>query len=348
MKLCVSLFLVMFGLVATAQAETPLYLGAHFQWATPLAPNEFKDDAGSATGWGVLGGYKFDSHWAAEIGYDRFKFDDVDMTHSLASLGAVYRFSEGFIVPYARLALGYGENSFDQDGVETKRTFAGHIGGGAEFNFDLVTLYAGARLNFLGDTAGVEDASSVNLLVGLIIPSFGSGETKASTGTVAQETKPAVAAHAEHAASPVDSDNDGVTDDKDKCPGTPAGAKVNDYGCQEKEKAVVKINIEFAAGKTEVQSQYESEIEKLAEFMKEHPQTKVEIAGHTDNTGSAKINTALSQKRAQAVADVLVKKHGIEKKRVTAKGYGPSKPVADNNTEEGRQANRRVEAQISN
>ncbi|WP_374029936.1 OmpA family protein [Bdellovibrio bacteriovorus] len=345
MKLLGLFLCALIGFNVQAQAETPLYLGAHFQWATPLAPDEFKDDAGNATGFGVLGGYKFNNRWAAELGFDRFKFDDIDMTHSLTSLGAVYRFSEGFIVPYARLALGLGENEFDADGVETKKTFAGHIGAGAEFNFAPVTLYAGARVNFVGDTAGLDDASSLNLLVGLIIPSFGNGDAKSSSSTAAaSENK---AASVAQALAPQDSDNDGITDDKDKCPSSAAGVKVNAYGCAEKEKAVVKINVEFSAGKTTVEPQYEAEIEKLAEFMKEHKTTTVEIAGHTDNTGSAKLNTTLSQKRAQAVADVLVKKYGIESKRVKAKGYGPSKPVGDNNTEEGRKANRRVEAQIS-
>lgn len=347
MKFFVSLLSVLIGFTTAAKADNlaPLYLGAHFQWATPLAPDGFKDDAGSATGFGILGGYKFDTHWAVELGFDRFKFDDAEMTHSLTSLGAVYRFSQGFVVPFARLALGYAENSFDQDGFEKKKTFAGHIGGGAEFNFDLVTLYAGARLNFVGDTAGLEDTSSLNFLVGLIIPSFGSEKSKTSSQPALKEepSKQVV-----HAATPADTDNDGVSDDKDKCQGTAANVKVNAYGCAEKEKAVVKIHIEFAAGKTDVQTQYEDEIKKLAEFMNEHKETKVEIAGHTDNSGSVKINTALSKKRAESVASTLVNKFGIDKKRVTAKGYGPSKPIADNNTAEGRQSNRRVEAQISN
>lgn len=348
MKLLVLSVLLAFGFAAQSATATPLYFGAHYQWAQDLGPSSFKDNADPANGFGLLGGYKLTDKWAAEIGYDRFKFGNVDMTHSLFAVSGVYRFTpgfqQGFIVPFARLGLGVAENSFDASGVPNKTTFAGHVGGGAEFNFKPVTVYAGARWNYLGKISeSVKDANSLNLMVGIILPAFGDDSTKAVSQPTAEVAKVAAVE-----AKPVDSDGDGVNDDKDKCPNTPAGTKVNAYGCAEKEKAVIKINIEFLAGKTDVQPQYEAEIEKLAAFMKEHSKTKVEIAGHTDNSGSAKLNMSLSKKRAQSVADVLVKKHGISKARVTSKGYGPSKPIADNNTAEGRTTNRRVEAQISN
>ena len=343
MKKLLSLALIASAfMVQTAQAA-PLYLGVHYQWGKELAPYEFDNNSDPANGFGILGGYKFNDHWSAEINFDHFKFADSELTHNLTSIAGVYRYKTGFIVPFARIGLGVGENSFDADGVPTKRTFAGHIGGGAEFNFKPVTVYAGARLNYLGETAAFKDASSVNIMIGLIIPTFGAGDDK-----TAERISEAVTKATESVVAAVkDTDGDGVSDDQDKCPNTAAGTKVNSYGCADKEKAVVKINVEFLAGKTDVQSKYESEIEKLAVFMKEHPETKVEIAGHTDKSGAAKANTVLSQKRAESVAQVLVKKFGISQNRIKAKGYGSSRPITENKTAAGREANRRVEAEIS-
>lgn len=80
--------------------------------------------------------------------------------------------------------------------------------------------------------------------------------------------------------------------------------------------------------------------------MAENPRLKVEIAGHTDNIGTAAYNMQLSQRRAEAVKDYLVKK-GIDPRRITAKGYGKTRPLASNDDEkEGRELNRRVEFRV--
>ena len=96
----------------------------------------------------------------------------------------------------------------------------------------------------------------------------------------------------------------------------------------------------------EIKPEYMPEIEKFAKFLKENPNIKVEIQGHTDNTGSEEYNLKLSQRRAEAVRKVLIEKYGISPDRVIAKGYGESMPIAPNDTEEGRAKNRRVVAKI--
>ena len=78
-------------------------------------------------------------------------------------------------------------------------------------------------------------------------------------------------------------------------------------------------------------------------LLKDNPQIQVEIAGHTDSMGSEKANLAISEKRALSVKKYLQDKYNIPDSRMTIKGYGSSKPVADNNTQEGRSKNRRVE-----
>ncbi len=105
------------------------------------------------------------------------------------------------------------------------------------------------------------------------------------------------------------------------------------------------LRVLFDTNKSVVKAEYKGEIAEVAKLMKEYPTAKVEIQGHTDSTGSDRINNPLSQARADAVAAVLVNEYGISADRITAKGYGSSQPVADNATAEGRAKNRRTVAQ---
>jgi outer membrane protein OmpA-like peptidoglycan-associated protein len=104
-------------------------------------------------------------------------------------------------------------------------------------------------------------------------------------------------------------------------------------------------NVHFDTGKPTLRPESFKELNEIAEYLKWREDEAYEIAGHTDNVGKDADNLKLSQARAAAVKDYLVKK-GITVVRLTAKGYGASKPVADNSTEEGRQANRRTELKI--
>ncbi len=163
---------------------------------------------------------------------------------------------------------------------------------------------------------------------------------------------------------PLDTDGDGVYDYLDKCPGTKKGVKVDANGCppppmaearvapkaasaiekQIVEKGRVTLNVQFDTNKAVVKPAYEKDIQELADAMAGHPELKIMIEGHTDNVGALKYNMNLSQKRAEAVKNVLVKKYKIDPARLTAKGFGPTKPIADNKTKAGKQQNRRVEA----
>jgi len=142
---------------------------------------------------------------------------------------------------------------------------------------------------------------------------------------------------------PVDSDNDGVIDCLDKCPNTPAGATVDKDGCSNV-KVTITLHVEFDTDKAVVKDKYRDEIKKVADFMKKFPKTTAAIEGHTDNVGTAAYNERLSKRRADSVRQYLIDNFGIEASRLTATGYGLTKPIAGNDTEEGRQKNRRVEA----
>ena len=108
---------------------------------------------------------------------------------------------------------------------------------------------------------------------------------------------------------------------------------------------VVLKNIFFDTDKYDLKQKSIAELEILYRFLQENPTLKIEVAGHTDNQGDLKHNLALSQNRAKTVVDYLVQK-GIASDRLTAKGYGPQKPVATNETPEGRAQNRRTEFSI--
>jgi len=146
----------------------------------------------------------------------------------------------------------------------------------------------------------------------------------------------------------VDSDGDGVVDSKDSCANTQAGAKVNESGCYIvlKEAKQIDMNVKFASGSTVVPNEYFNEVFRVASFMQQYPNTSVTVEGHTDSQGAAAFNKSLSQKRADAIAALLVKKYGISDTRVNAIGYGEEQPIATNATRDGRATNRRVVAVI--
>ena len=108
---------------------------------------------------------------------------------------------------------------------------------------------------------------------------------------------------------------------------------------------VVLKNLFFDVDKYELKEKSVTELRKIIQFLKENPATRLEISGHTDNTGSAQYNRQLSEKRARSVFQYLVD-NGVSPQRLSPKGYGPDAPVSTNDTEEGRTLNRRIEFKI--
>jgi OOP family OmpA-OmpF porin len=146
----------------------------------------------------------------------------------------------------------------------------------------------------------------------------------------------------------LDSDGDGVPDSLDQCPNTPKGIKVDRVGCPFPipEKVSITLLVEFDFDKAVVKPQYHGDLQKVANFLKAYPDTTAELEGHTDSIGSDEYNMKLSQRRAASVKKYLVEKLGIDAARLSSVGYGESRPVASNKTDEGRQKNRRVVANV--
>lgn len=108
----------------------------------------------------------------------------------------------------------------------------------------------------------------------------------------------------------------------------------------------VELDVKFDFDNSQVKPESYGDIKNLADFLTQYPQTTTVVEGHTDSVGSDAYNQTLSERRANAVRDVLVNQYGVGSDRVSAAGYGESRPVADNASADGRAVNRRVEAEV--
>jgi outer membrane protein OmpA-like peptidoglycan-associated protein len=150
---------------------------------------------------------------------------------------------------------------------------------------------------------------------------------------------------------PIDSDGDGVCDGIDQCPATPSGVPVDAKGCPppppaptfipEPAKELVLERVFFETDSAALKPESAETLDKVAASLKDFPDVKLQVAGHTDNTGSAAHNLKLSEARAATVMKYLISK-GVNPAMLSAKGYGKNEPIADNKTAEGRAQNRRV------
>ncbi|AMN48849.1 MULTISPECIES: OmpA family protein [unclassified Psychrobacter] len=150
----------------------------------------------------------------------------------------------------------------------------------------------------------------------------------------------------------VDSDGDGVPDSIDECPGTPMNVVVDERGCPVAvditDELKMELRVFFDNDKSAIKDQYKTEISKVAEKMREYPNSSARVEGHASKTGpSARYNQRLSEARAVAVKSMLTNEFGIAPNRLSTVGYGYDRPIAPNDTEEGRAMNRRVYAIIT-
>jgi outer membrane protein OmpA-like peptidoglycan-associated protein len=146
-----------------------------------------------------------------------------------------------------------------------------------------------------------------------------------------------------------DTDQDGVPDGVDECPDTPLGTKVDPTGCpevaklfEEEKTELILEGVEFETNRAELRPVSQAVLNRVAESLRAWPEIRVEIGGHTDSRGSDSHNLELSRQRAESVREYLVAA-GVSASQLTTKGYGETKPAAENATAEGRERNRRVE-----
>ena len=148
-----------------------------------------------------------------------------------------------------------------------------------------------------------------------------------------------------------DTDGDGVNDEVDKCPNE-AGPATN-FGCPVIDVIVIERvnkaakNIFFATGSSKLLAKSYNSLKDVAAIMKEHPNYKIAVDGHTDNVGADEMNQKLSEDRASSVKQYLIG-NGVDESRITSTGYGETKPIVDNKTAANRALNRRVEMTLTN
>lgn len=285
-------------------------------------------------GYGFELGYNLNETWALRLEYAKQRLEQLTTNDKIDGerLGIDALYNVGNTGMYL---LG-GLKHLDIDVAKEATAF--NVGVGyRQYVTDRISLF-GEMNRFQGITDSFADA---NVKLGMSVL-FGDAP-------VVAEPTPAP----EPVAAPVvvvaDSDNDGVPDSSDLCPGTPSTDKVDATGCSiftEKEVNFT-LKAQFANDSAEIKPEYRAEIADLAAFLKRFPGTDVEIGGHASNVGTAAYNLKLSERRADAVAKVLLNEHGISAGRVTVKGYGVTRPKVEGNTPAAHAANRRIEAVVT-
>lgn len=325
--------------IASEQPSIEAFLGLDVtDWNEPRnIDSEFGVDLGA--------GINLSENWAVETWYARtdteFDGNAGDVLVETLSINALRYLSEGSTRPFITVGASHLMLDPEDQGSFSDNTL--DLGVGVKRYFDNNIILRGDLLGRIFDDS--EDDFKLDPTLRLSI-GYAFGGKSSST----KKPKPApVAATQVEPAEPVDTDKDGIVDANDQCANTASNLKVDDKGCPLtlSETVTIDLNIQFPNNSDEIQSTYLKEIENVATFMNQYAGTKVEIRGYTDDRGSASYNQQLSEKRAQAVAEKLINEFGIDQSRVAFVGFGEQNPIADNNTAEGRAANRRVVAEIS-
>lgn len=296
----------------------------------------------------------------------RFAYAEPDNDGGVAGLNADvlaadldllrYFNSGGSVLPYAALGVGVGNADYANKNEDQYTQL--NVGGGLRFVTDSpLSVRADARYIHGHD----EDTHNALISLGLSY-AFGGSSAPAPTSapsdsdgdgvTDADDQCPATPAGVAVDAKgcSLDNDGDGVPNYRDKCPTTPAGAKVDKFGCKFvlslTQTESIKLEINFATNSDVIPASYSGELDKVAAFLSKHDNVNAVIEGHADSRGDAAYNKDLSQRRAGAVKNALSKNYGIAASRLSASGYGEERPVASNDNEEGRKANRRVVAVV--
>lgn len=245
--------------------------------------------------------------------------------------------------PYVLIGAGQSKTSmvFDDGRKETSKDTIGNLGLGTYYRInDALSLRGEGRAIYNFDNDWWEGLALAGLNVVL-----GGHLAPAAPVVEPNPIEPIVLTDG-------DDDQDGVLNSVDKCPGTPLNVVVDADGCPREipvdDALRMELRVFFDNDKTVIKDQYKPEIQKVAEKMSEYPNSTASIEGHASKTGpSARYNQRLSEARANAVKSMLVNQFGVAPQRISTVGYGYDRPIADNNTAEGRAMNRRVYAIIT-
>jgi OOP family OmpA-OmpF porin len=318
-------------------------LGAGLGVMDPAGDRDLHSDSITA----FNGAYRFDPNWEVEVtalggelSGDGALNSDADVRNNRLDFN--YYLNNGHWQPY--LSVGAGKTKYDYDQGDNADDSPIDFGLGLKYFFN-PSWYARGDVRGFNTNDGTDNAVTFSL------------------GHMFNQHKKL---------PPADSDNDGVIDDLDQCPGTPAGAPVDENGCPtdtdgdgvldyldqcpnssagaevnesgcENVTMSMSLTVEFANNSAVLETGSNPDMDAAATFLSTHTNISASIEGHTDSRGEASYNQMLSEKRAKAAADRLIE-NGVDASRITSVGYGETQPIADNDTANGRQTNRRIVA----
>lgn len=368
-----TLFGIVLGaaLVSTASAEADIrtlrpYVQLGPQFVMTDDNNRFADDGvGGFFGIGVpinqYMGLEFNGFFGSMDGDQ----GGPDWEESGGEIGGLLTYpAGGGWVPYIGGSVGVVTNELDPGDADSTDPF-GTVGaglfkyfkaGGKDLALRLDARYRHVNLN---SKLGFDDPDEGVIRLGLVIPfgeplfppDDGSVEVVDSDGDGVPDDRDQCPGTPEGVAvdangCPLDEDGDGVPDYLDKCPGTPKGVKVDENGCAIAGQSLVLNNVYFAYDSDKLTAQAVKTLDKASAGLAKNPQIRIRLEGHADSTGTDGYNLGLSERRANTVRKYLVSK-GLEASRLSVQAYGESRPQASNDTDEGRAKNRRVELKIA-
>jgi OOP family OmpA-OmpF porin len=277
-------------------------------------------------------------HFNVELKGFHEEFDSNSGSGSLTggSADVQYYFVRDKFSPYTVVGLGGLSNCVS---ANCGGAITGEAGAGFTYELhDNFMLRSDVRYRYNNNLnahlqPGTDEFHDMTVNVGFVIP-FGDKPKAAEPyqAPIVQAAQPADC-------STLDSDADGVNDCLDLCPGSLKGSHVDANGCL---VSLVLKGVNFKYDSAELTMNAKTILDEVAESLIAHPQKNdIEVQGHASSEGSDNYNLKLSQRRSQSVAEYL-KIKGLPNKTI-AKGYGETKPIADNSTEAGRSENRRVE-----
>ena len=310
-------------------------LGLDAGWAEPLGSDAVRSTAGHGPAVGASFTRGLTPNWRAALSYENIDLRGMRFEPVTAS-GIYAFFPEYRLTPFFALGLG-GARATRVPDQGNQNSFVAKLSAGLEYSLlSAVSASASATLYSAGhsSTASGHEVDAAALSLGLTYW-FPGGDHQAAYEQ--PEAAPEVFAPPPPAPAPAPA----VAPSPPPSPHAPVAAPPAPA-----ETVSIALNVRFEKSKDVVRPEYDAGIGAVAVFLRAHPSAAAEIEGHTDNVGSSAYNTALSQRRAESVRRALIEKFGIEASRLTAKGYGPDKPIADNDTPEGRARNRRVVATI--
>ncbi len=353
--------LLLLGSTGVQAEVTPGFVitpGVRYDWFEDDGKEENQAGVDDDFGFRLGLGYQFDPRWLAEltVGYTEPELsenDDYDLEMLEGTLDVYFNLMpEWTVTPYLVGFAGWSTYEVDDALVEfdEEEAIAGY-GGGLRAQLS-ERLFARADVRSVTYLENEIDNIQAQAVVGFTFPTERAPEDSDGDGVPDAQDRCAdtpMGVSVGPDGCPQDSDGDGVPDYLDNCPDSASGAKVDDQGCYIVLEKPVSIRMEvlFDFDESEVKPQFFGEIEKTAQFMQEYPETRAVIEGHTDSIGSTSYNQALSQRRAEAVRQVLVQRFNVDSSRLKAVGYGEQRPVASNDNDAGRRQNRRVVAVIS-